>query len=233
MPGAHSYGIALLAWTDNGRSLVTWGAVEGALKCWELGTPSTSELPTGFTLRDFAVSPDGKWLAVSHAEQGLIRILDRARGDVHCELIESAAVKPGLLVFSPDSRQVAAIDAYVATVWEVATGRFVARLEQSDGLEGLITSITFTPDGRLLACVASATSPRLRIWDIVGSKELWRSSSESAAFTGYLVPPGRLVAEVTQPLIGRSAKITLREVLSGRKVAESDLAGVAGRLAFL
>ncbi|MGO9112629.1 MAG: WD40 repeat domain-containing serine/threonine protein kinase [Thermoguttaceae bacterium] len=224
-PEAHLYGIPILAWADNGRSLVTWGTIEGALKCWELGTPSTSELPTGSRLRDFAVSPDGKWLAVSNAEQGLIRILDRATGDVHCELIESAAVKPGLLVFSPDSRQVAAIDAYAAMVWDAATGRYVARLEQSDGLEGLITSITFTPDGRLLACVASATSPRLRIWDIMGNREVWRSPGDLAAVTGYLVPPGRFVAEVAQPAFGLPARITLREVSSGKRVAESDLAG--------
>ncbi|MGA2256629.1 MAG: WD40 repeat domain-containing protein, partial [Thermoguttaceae bacterium] len=224
MPEAHRFGIAVLSWTDNGRSLVTWGVVEGVLNCWELGTPSTKELPTGFKLRDFAISPDGKWLAVSNAEQGLIRIFDRATGGVHGDLIESAAMKPGLLVFSPDSRQVAAIDSYAAVVWDVPTGRFLARLEQSGGLEGLITSITFTPEGRLLACVASASSPCLRIWDIVGNREVWRSPGDSTAVTGYLVPPGRFVAEV-EPAIGHSARITLRGVLSGRKVAESDLAG--------
>ena len=225
LPGAHPYGIGVLSWAGNGRTLVTFGAGEEALKCWDLGMPSTKELSAGCKLRDFAVSPDGRWLAVSHAEKGLIRILDRITGELHCELIESAAVKPGLLVFSPDSRQVAAIDAFSAVVWDVTGGQFLAQLEHSGGLEGLITSITFTPEGRLLASVCSATSPHMRIWDIVGGREVWRSPSNSTVDMGYLVPPGLVLAEVVRPAAGRPPRITLREVLSGRSVAEFDLAG--------
>ncbi len=224
VPEEHPGRIAVLSWADNGRSLITWKSGEAKLTRWELGTSSTSELPTGFKFRDFTVSPDGKWLAVSHAEQGLIRILDRGTGSVHRELIENEAAKPGLLVFSPDSRQVAAIHAEAASVWDVATGRFLARLEQSGGLEGLITSVAFTPEGRLLACMSTTTSPHLRIWDIVGGSEVWRSASESDAEGGYLVPPGRLVAEVVPRVIDRPA-ILLREIPSGRPVAKLDLAG--------
>jgi len=230
VPKAHQNGIAVLRWNDNGRSLVTWGAVERAMKRWELGVPSTSELMTGFNLRDFAVSPDEKWLAAADAGRGFIRIFDRATGSVHGKLVDSAAMKTGLLVFGPDSRQVAAIDADAAMVWDVATGRFLARLEPTDELEGVITSITYAPDGRLLACVSSARSPRLRIWDVVGNTEVWRSRSESEAISGYLVPPGRFVVEV-EPAFDRNfkdyepARITLREIPSGRKVAEPALAG--------
>jgi eukaryotic-like serine/threonine-protein kinase len=224
VPGAHRFGTAMIAWGDRGRCLITWG-VEGVLKCWELGAPTANDLFTGAALRDFALSPDGKWLAVSPADPGLIRILDRATGREHCQLIESAALKPGLLTFGPDSRQVAAIDAYGAVVWDVTSGRFIARLEQSDVAEGLITSITFTPEGRLLACVASATSPQLRIWDIVGGREVWRSPGSATMVTGYLVPPGRFVAEVVQPVLGEPAKISLREIRTGRPIAESSFVG--------
>jgi len=224
LPHAHENGIAVLAWNDTGRSLITWGAAEEAMKRWELSVPSTSELTTRFIVRDFTVSPDEKWLAASDAEEGLIRIFDRSTGSVHGKLVDSAAMKAGLLVFSPDSRQLAAIDAEAAMIWDVATGRFVARLEPSDEFEGVITSISFDPDGRLLACVASARSPRLRIWDVVGNKEVWRSRSESEAITGYLVPPARFVVEV-EPAIGRPARMTLRDVPSGRKVAEPEFAG--------
>jgi WD40 repeat protein len=67
------------------------------------------------------------------------------------------------VVFSPDGRTLAAADDRAVQLWDVATGKRMARLE---GHEGKVKCLAYAPDGK---CLASGSYDRtVRLWDVAG-----------------------------------------------------------------
>jgi WD40 repeat protein len=130
------------------------------------------------------------------------------------------------MVFSPDGRQLAEVNAYRAVVWDVASGQLLVRLEQASGLEGLITSVAFSPQGSLLAAVSSAGEPRVAVWDVLRCREVWRRPPGSPLQTAFLVPGGRLLAGISQPSLDAKPQMTVLDLNTGRVVAQSESPGV-------
>ena len=161
----------------DGSQLASWGIVEGRFQCWDVADPPATEVRISPKVRHFTLSPDGKRLAAADAQEPRIRVFDRTTGAAHRDLWGSDPLTPGLLVFSPDGRQLAEVNAYRVVVWDVRNGQLLARLEQASGLEGLITSVAFSPEGSLLASVSSAADPRVAVWDVLRCREVWRAAA--------------------------------------------------------
>ncbi len=131
LPGAHQQQVVYVRWDPTGHRLVSWG-VEGTLKRWEIVGPPLAEQGVGPKAFHCALSSDAARVAIAAEGERTIRILDRSTGKLQRELAERDAPTPGLLLFSPDGRQLAEVDSYQARVWDVATGRLCAVL-RGDG----------------------------------------------------------------------------------------------------
>lgn len=91
-------------------------------------------------------------------------------------------------VFSPDGRYVASGSDYgTVRVWEVATGKEVARMPHGDG----VTSVAFSPDGRYV--VSGSNDGTARVWEAATGKEVARMTHKSWVSSVAFSPDGRYV----------------------------------------
>jgi RNA polymerase sigma factor (sigma-70 family) len=87
----------------------------------------------------------------------------------------------GCLAFAPDGKLLAAATGPAGervTLWDAATGREVRQIDGS----ATLTELTFSPDGKRLACCTS--SGRCRVLDLAGGQELLTTPGSLAAFSG-------------------------------------------------
>jgi WD40 repeat protein len=225
-PGVHPFAVGLMGWSHDGRRLASWGIAEGRFKCWDVADPPITEVRTSPKVRHFTLSPDGKRLAAADGQEPRIRLFDRAGGTAERDLWGSDPATRGLLVFSPDGRQLAEVNAYRVIVWDVLSGQLLVRLERASGWEGLITSVAFSPEGSLLASVFSAGAPRVAVWDVLHRREVWRAPADSPLHTAYLVPGGCLLAGISQPALTARPQLTVIELATSRVVTQADAPGV-------
>jgi RNA polymerase sigma factor (sigma-70 family) len=119
------------------------------------------------------------------ARLGTVRLFNGERNSNHSKV----------LAFSPDGKILAShIDRMTVVLWDAATGKEIRRLT-TDAVEGWITSLGFSPDGKTLLAVA---------WELRDRKEkvcLWDTTTGNLLRTmGYQGPkrdnvtPGRRMA---------------------------------------
>ena len=156
-------GFACVAFAPSGKALVAGGfagdlvLVEGRVK-HVLQASSAS----GAAVRAVAFAPDGTTVATG-SDDGIVRVWDVASGRVSYALEDHvrAAVGPNLasgtqppitlqgLAFAPNGRMLASIRANgEVTLWDTSSGRI---RRQISGDCGLLCSVAFSPDGRVIA----------------------------------------------------------------------------------
>jgi len=96
-------------------------------------------------VKSIAFGPSGRTLA-SGGNDGYLRIWELDSGRLIATIWNPSGFISGV-VYSPDNRLLATAGGNTATIWEVATGRFV----NSCTFAGTVTSVAFNPDGRTLA----------------------------------------------------------------------------------
>ena len=135
-----------------------------------------------------AVTPDGRRAAVGTTD-GTVQIWDLEAGHVMGRL-RGHTTWVGAVAISPDGRRVlsgagdvtleevpgnpaapirTARNDCTVRLWDVATGRELARLS---GHQGMIKSVVFSPDGR--KALSSSTDRTTRLWDLETGKEVRR-----------------------------------------------------------
>ena len=155
---------SMIGFSANGERFTTklWGVV----RVWDtVTTEIIAEMQYDNGSYVVALSPNGKYVAITHADRS-ISVWD----------VDTATVKhilPGAawnraLAFSSDSRLVAAVTySSLIRVWEVETGEKIAELAERDvgsGFSGF-GPIRFSPDGKWFA--ASGYNA-IAIWDAQG-----------------------------------------------------------------
>jgi WD40 repeat protein len=169
-----------IAFTPGGRVValtVRQGA--SAAATWDATTGKPlARVRTLSRIEKAILSADARVLALATTD-GVIGVYDATTGR---ELIRPVGHEGQIrgLIFSPDGRRLATVDAGGARLWEEATGREVQSFPRKYG--GL-DNVAFTPDGRRLAWADGV----IWLWDAATGKErilLW--DDEHASSSHYL-----------------------------------------------
>lgn len=120
------------------------------------------------SIRDIALSPDGKLLATASADRNaIVWDLENARIE---QILSSHSARVLGITFSPDGRLLSTVSEDKNTlVWSVQTG---ALLQRFIGHQAEISSVDFSQDSRFL--ITSSIDMSLRIWDLGSNSELRR-----------------------------------------------------------
>jgi WD40 repeat protein/serine/threonine protein kinase len=197
----------------------------GAIQLWNTQTNQRGPLleDKSSPNRGAAFSPDGAKLAVAH-DSGI------AIWNVKTAIREAWITThwPGCApAFSPDGAYVAGIYEQDAVgLWNSSTGAQVVRLRSFP--KDTISSLAFSPDGRLLAVAFGAT---VRVWDVAERKE-----SRTLVCTEGTTEPQVAFSKDGKTLAccGENGRIILWCVATGQEifVLETGIGPMMGSLAF-
>jgi WD40 repeat protein/serine/threonine protein kinase len=175
-----------------------------------------SHLTTAEPTPRAALSPDGKWIAVSPASANgdarRVRIYDAATGREVRALAGAASSMLGI-TFSPDGGRLAAALDKSIRVWDTASGEIVGTLE---GHSQNVRVLTFQPGGRILASAGDvrAGAAELKLWDLATGKEIAPLRGHSTSITTLAFSPdGTRLASASS-----DGNLTLWDTTTGREL---------------
>jgi WD40 repeat protein len=161
-----------LAFSPDGKTLVTAGMYSGLLKAWDVETGRGRTVGRHQAhLRGLSYAADGTLLSWSDARNDLIRVWDAKAGRERLRLPVPADTAGATL--SPDGRvvaswRVARLFKFLGMqYWDAATGKPVPVWASPD--VATVHATQFTPDGKVLLV---ATSDGILVWDPVRGKSL-------------------------------------------------------------
>jgi WD40 repeat protein len=217
----HTNGVTSVAFSPDGRLLAS-SSDDKTIKLWDVATGSEVRTLTGHTdhVWSVAFSPDGRLLASGSLDH-TIKLWDVASG----REVRTLGHKMGVwsMAFSPDGRLLASgscgrwdrgcVQGEIR-LWDVATGSLVRTLlvlsSDSRYNSYWVTSVAFSPNGRLLAsgsCIQRGASGLscivgdIRLWEVASGREvptLWQSSHVDVVWSVAFSPDGRLLASGSQ-----------------------------------
>jgi WD40 repeat protein len=159
----HSANVLTIAFAPDGRSLSSGSGAAPEVVIWDLATgrPRHCLDLSGARTVALAYSPDGRLLATVNALERPVRIWDVRTGGQLGLIASQSRPSCFSVAFSPDGRLLATAGDGTASLWSVATGRELRRV---DGQANRVSHVAFSPDGRTL--VASGNDDDIRFWDL-------------------------------------------------------------------
>jgi len=194
LPGRQNWG-GRLAYVPDGSQLAVSGR-DGCVHFWDPGTGRYLHFWSGIPpeingasiLEAFAISPDGKALAVSCFQT--VRLLDLATGKEVQRLKESAD-RVAWMSFSADGQSLLLVGraeppskAFSMSVWSRASGVLVLRAPMDDDVWH---RAALSPDGRTLAI--SSPKGSVGLWEVATGKEVLRVAGHTKAVTALTFSP--------------------------------------------
>jgi WD40 repeat protein/uncharacterized caspase-like protein len=168
-----SRGVSAVAFSPDGRFVLTGGSGNAAAQLWDLST--------GRNIRSFegpapgvsavAFSPDGRFVLTGGVRDPAAQLWDAASGRL-VRRFEGSSPGVSAVAFSPDGRFVltAGSGDTAVQLWDAYSDRKARRFEGNFRLRGAL-SATFSPDGRYVL-IGSSGDPAARLWDISSGQEI-------------------------------------------------------------
>jgi RNA polymerase sigma factor (sigma-70 family) len=159
-----------------------------------------------------AVSPDGKWIATSGADQ---KVRLRAAGTLEEVWVSETKGSIGYdIEFTPDGKELAVgSDKPGVRVFEVATGRQLRVVAASE----VVNRLQFTPDGKR-AVFRKWSDKKVRVWDWAADKEVLAFDAGKQSISDTAVSPdGRFLATADWDGFAR-----VFDLATGKTVREFD-----------
>lgn len=189
----HRKGVESIAFTPDGKTLVTAAGEFGVTHFWEIATGTEHFLPLeiGQHIYAIAYSPDGQLLALgAYNRDGTIWILDVATGKVIRKLT-GPHFQVTSLAFSADGKVLASKFQTQTILWDPATGRELRRFEASNMS---VSDAALSPDGKTVAD-ADLLQGLIRLWDVSTGKEERRlEGHQRGAYAVAFSPNGKILA---------------------------------------
>ncbi len=226
----HGGGIARIAFTPDGKRLVTQGS--DGVRVWDAATgEELRHLAPGMgsTWGHSDLSPDGKQVAVTgHVPAGPIELWDVESGKKVGSLGERFYLP---VRFSPDGKLLATSATLdEVDIWDLST-RKKLRSWKAHPLQ--VWTIAFSADSRKL--LTSGTEGKARLWDVATGQQLqeftpsgWQPNVIGTPPATVLSPDGKLVAmieknEAVKPADGPvqwEARISLWDTVTGKRLRQ-------------
>ncbi|HEX2697545.1 MAG TPA: PQQ-binding-like beta-propeller repeat protein, partial [Anaerolineales bacterium] len=171
-------------------------------------------------------SPDGKLLAFGN-DSGTVELWDLASRQPSKTLnVTNSGQKIKVMAFSPDSKQLATgftDNSGAIKVWDPATGKLSLTLT---GQSGQQPSLTFSPNGKLLAAGSCDTS--IFVWDAITGEKKFELHGHSACVTGLAFSPDSALLASASP----DHTTRVWDLKTGQELLILPMGGLGSRLAF-
>lgn len=177
--------------TSDGKKLITQNNELGILRVWDTSSgrslwKSVQAARDRPWARRPAMSPDGRYLTISHNQAQVLDIVSVDTGRIVAFVTHDESILDS--GFSPDGRFLVTTGAAGAWVWESAGGKLRYHLAMDDNAIGA----GFSPDGKLLA--TTSENGLTRLWDMASGKELRRFEDNEPVITVTFSPDGKMLA---------------------------------------
>jgi WD40 repeat protein len=206
----------LLAWTADGVLLT--GSLAG-MKLWELAAaePVTlhrleSDLPSGHFGR-IAFHPDGQTLAAAPWHGGQIIIFERVSGRMLRSLGSGTTYEAAFdMRYSPDGARLARFGLNGVVVWDTESGEETLRLDRDNAGLSAATTVSFRPDGGLLA--AGMVRNQAVVRDVATGTAVWEGKGEASM--AAVSSNGKFVLTYRAFALGGDHSIPVRDLESNQ-----------------
>jgi WD40 repeat protein len=205
----HHQGITGLGLATDGRTLTTMD--EGVVRRWEATTGKELSrialVKPGSDAGRLALTPDGRLAARIASGEGVIQLWDVAAAkEIHT--LQLGVSNSHCLAFSPDGTCLAGNTGGPIYVWEVASGKELARFNEHAKPEMLMaTCLALSTDNTLLASVRfgselgqvgmpSPAKSVVRLWSLGLAKQLAQFETAQQIMEFIFSPTGRTAAVV-------------------------------------
>jgi WD40 repeat protein len=219
----HTGWVDSVAFSPNGTRVAT-ASEDGTIRVWDTKPDRSVLRPSARAIFGLDFSPDDRLLTAGDEDSGVVRLIDVAARRVIARL-------PGhtgqpRITFSPDGRTLAVGSGFwdrrdlpgTVRLWDVASHRLLGVLA---GHRGAVMSVSYSPDGRILA--TGSNDATVRLWDVAARRSIARLPAEPGWMNAVAFSrDGRIVAAVS----AEGNHVDLWDIASRRKAAIIGLSSV-------
>jgi WD40 repeat protein/serine/threonine protein kinase/tetratricopeptide (TPR) repeat protein len=191
----HTGGVDSLGFTPDSKTLVSGGYFPTRL--WDVATEKAKPIPGHSEKRMivFALSPDGKTLAVGGTEKTDVEFMEIVTGKALARIRSQTEVSGA--VFSPDGKMLATWNSnrpgLTVNLWDVTTQKALPPLLAP--MPEPVLSVAFSPDSKTL--VAGARANSVTVWEVISTKQkmvFWLDQEHARTEAVVFSPDGKTLA---------------------------------------
>ena len=188
------FGIKSIAFSPDGRSLVSASHGDGVVKVWDVETGNTVDLGhIRINPSTISFSPDSTILALG-AYDGTIKLWDVATGQNIGNLLGVRESWVRVVAFSSDGKTIAsrASREQGIRLWDVDTQTMIVKLEGHKG----VTALTFSPDGQIL--LSGGSDDAIKLWDMETRQNIATFEGHTGIISSISCSPdGKIIASAS------------------------------------